>query len=133
MNTKGIGHGRAVTIPVATINRVVEELLEKGHIARPYLGVAMHAVEVPDNLRSKLPAHTRAGLLVLHVESGGPAEKAGVSLGDLVFEASGKTLEHLDAVQDLLRAAKVGEVVEVRVVRGGEVKLVSLTLGDRAR
>jgi S1-C subfamily serine protease len=133
MNTKGIGHGRAVTIPVATVNRVVEELLEKGHIARPYLGVAMHAVEVPDNLRSKLPSHTRAGLLVLHVESGGPAEKAGVLLGDFVFEASGKTLEHLDAVQDLLGAAKVGEVVEVRVVRGGEVKLVSLTLGDRAR
>jgi S1-C subfamily serine protease len=133
MNTKGIGHGRAVTIPVATVNRVVDELLEKGHIARPYLGVAMHAVEVPGNLRSKLPSHTRAGLLVLHVESGGPAEKAGVLLGDFVFEASGKTLEHLDEVQDLLGAAKVGEVVEVRVVRGGEVKLVSLTLGDRAR
>lgn len=133
MNTKGMGHGRAVTIPVATVNHVVDELLEKGRIARPYLGVAMHAVQVPDNLRSKLPSQTRAGLLVLHVESGGPAEKAGVLLGDVVFEASGKPLEHLDAVQDLLGAAKVGDVVEVRVVRGGEVKLVSLTLGDRAR
>jgi len=56
VNTRGLGHGRAVTVPVATVNRVVEQLLEKGHIARPYLGIAMQPVGVPENMRSKLPA-----------------------------------------------------------------------------
>ena len=133
INTRGFGHGRAVTVPVATVNRVVKELLEKGHIARPYLGIAMQPVEVPENMRSKLPAETRAGLLVMHVENGGPAERAGVLLGDVLFELGGKTVEHVDAIQDSLATAKVGDVLQIRVIRAGEIKPVSVTLGERAR
>jgi S1-C subfamily serine protease len=133
INTRGFGHGRAVTVPVATVNRVVEELLEKGHIARPYLGIAMLPVEVPENRRSKLPAETRAGLLVMHVENGGPAEKAGVLLGDVLFELGGKAVEHVDAIQDSLATAQVGDVLQIRMIRAGEIKSVSITLGERAR
>src|SRR6202162_2088940 len=105
INTPGLAHGRAVTVPVATVNRVVEELLEKGHIARPYLGIAMQPVEVPENMRSKLPAETRVGLLATHVENGGPAGKAGVLLGDVLFEVGGKTVEHVGSSQDSRVAA----------------------------
>ncbi|MGO9469575.1 MAG: S1C family serine protease [Isosphaeraceae bacterium] len=133
INTRGFGHGRAVTVPVATVNRVVEELLEKGHIARPYLGIAIQPVEVPENMRLKLPAETRAGLLVMHAENGGPAEKAGVLLGDVLFELGGKTVEHVYAIQDSLATAKVGDVLRIRVIRAGEIKTVSITLGERAR
>jgi S1-C subfamily serine protease len=131
INTRGLGHGRAVTLPVATVNRVVEELLEKGHIARPYLGIAMQPVEVPENMRSKLPAETRVGLLVINVENSGPAEKAGVLLGDVIFELGGKIVEHVDAIQDSLATAKIGDVLQIRVIRAGEIKPVSITLGER--
>ena len=133
VNTRGLGHGRAVTVPVATVNRVVEELLDKGHIAQPYLGVAMQPVEVPDNMRSKLPAETRVGLLVVHIENGAPAEKAGVMLGDVLFEVSAKTVEHVDTIQASLATAKIGDVLQIRVIRAGEVKPVSITLGERSR
>jgi S1-C subfamily serine protease len=133
VNTRGLGHGRAVTLPVATVNRVVEELLEKGHIARPYLGIAMQPVEVPENMRSKLPAETRVGLLVMHVENGGPAEKAGVLLGDVLFEVGGKTVEHVDAIQDSLATAKIGDVLQIKLIRAGEIKAVSVALGERTR
>ena len=133
INTRGLAHGRAVTVPVATVNRVVEELLNKGHISRPYLGVAMQPVQVPDNMRSKLPAETRIGLLVAHVENGSPAEMAGVLLGDVVFEVEGKTIAHVDAVQDSLATAKIGNVLQVRVIRAGEIKPISITLGERSR
>jgi S1-C subfamily serine protease len=119
-------------VPVATVNRVVEELLKKGRIARPYLGIAMQSVEVPENMRSKLPTETRAGLLVMHVDNSGPAEKAGVLLGDVLFEASGKKVEHVDAIQDLLNAAKIGDVLQVRIIRAGEIKAALITLGERA-
>jgi len=132
INTQGLGQGRAVTVPVATVNRVVEELLKTGRITRPYLGIAMQSVEVPENMRSKLPAETRAGLLVVHVDNGGPAEKAGVFLGDVLFEVAGKTVEHVDAIQDSLAAAKVGDVLRVRIIRAGEIKPMSITLGERA-
>jgi S1-C subfamily serine protease len=133
INTRGLAHGRAVTVPVATVNRVVEELLERGRIARPYLGIAMQPVEVPETMRSKLATETRAGLLVVHVENGGPAEKAGVLLGDVVFEVGGKTVEHVNAIQDSLAKANIGDVLRVRVIRAGEIKPVSITLGERAR
>ncbi len=133
INTRGLAHGRAVTVPVATVNRVVEELLDKGHIAQPYLGVAMQPVEVPDNMRAMLPAETRVGLLVMHVENGAPAEKAGVLLGDVLFEVSGKTVEHVDTMQASLATAKIGDVLQIRVIRAGEVKRVSITLGERSR
>jgi len=133
INTRGLAHGRAVTVPVATVNRVVEELLEKGHIARPYLGIAMQPVEVPENMRSKLPGQTRVGLLVVHVENDGPAAKAGILLGDVLFEVGGETLEHVDALQDSLATAKIGDVLHIRVIRAGEIKPVSIKLGERAR
>ena len=50
MNTRGLAHGRAVTVPVATVNRVVEELSNKGHITRPYLGIAHPARGGPKQL-----------------------------------------------------------------------------------
>jgi len=133
INTRGLAHGRAVTVPAATVNRVVEELLEKGHIARPYLGIAMQPVEIPENMRSKLPTETRAGLLVMHVENGGPGEAAGMLLGDVLFEVSGKIVDHVDAIQDSLTTARAGNVLRVRVIRAGEIKPVSITLGERAR
>ena len=133
INTRGLAHGRAVTVPAATVNRVVEELLEKGYIARPYLGIAMQAVGVPENMRSKLPPQTRVGLLVMNVESGGPAEKAGVLLGDVLFEVGGETVERVDTIQDSLATAKIGDVLQIRVIRAGQIKPLSINLGERAR
>jgi S1-C subfamily serine protease len=92
----------------------------------------MQPVEVPENMRSKLPPQTRVGLLVMHVENGGPAEKAGVLLGDVLFELGGRIVEHVDAIQDSLAKAKIGDVLQVRVIRAGEIKPVSITLGERA-
>ena len=59
INTRGLARGRAITIPVTTVNRVVDELLEKGHIARPYLGLAMQPVAVPESLRAKVSSSTK--------------------------------------------------------------------------
>src|SRR6202045_4344962 len=119
INTRGFVNGGAVTVPVATVNRVVKELLEKGHIARPYLGIAMQPVQVPEKMRSKLPAQTRVGLLVTHVENHSPAEKAGVLLGDVLFEVGGAPVEHVDTIQDSLSTAKIGGVLQIRVIRAG--------------
>ena len=133
VNTRGLSRGRAVTVPVATVNRVVDELLEKGHIARPYLGIAMQPVALPESVRSQLGAEARMGLVIMHVESGGPAEKAGVLLGDVVVSVAGKFVENIDAIQDLIASAKIGETVSVRLHRAGQIKPLSITLGERAR
>ena len=133
VNTRGLSRGRAVTVPVATVDRVVSKLLEKGNIARPYLGIAMQPVALPESVRSQLPADARMGLVIMHVESGGPAEKAGVLLGDVVVEVAGKPVEDTEAIQDLISTAKVGDTVAARLLRAGQIKPVSITLGEKAR
>jgi S1-C subfamily serine protease len=131
LNTNGFGRGRAVTIPVATVNRVVDELLEKGYIARPYLGIAMQPVALPEALRGKLKSPAGGGLMVLHVEPGGPAEKAGIVLGDVIVELQGKPALDPEHIQDLLASAKVNDKVVTTVIRGGAPLELSITLGER--
>ena len=131
INTRGLARGRGVTIPVATVNRVVDELLEKGHIARPYLGLAMQQVTVPESLRAHLASSANVALLVVHVEPQGPAGNAGFLIGDVVTEIQGKTIEDTDDVQDLLASAKVGDSLSVTVLRGGAPVKLPVKLEDR--
>jgi S1-C subfamily serine protease len=131
INTRGLARGRAVTIPVVTVNRVVDELLEKGHIARPYLGLAMQPVAVPESLRANTPFAPGSGLLVVHVETGGPAEKAGVLIGDLLVGFQGKPVEDTADIQDSLSSSKVGDTVAVSLLRGGTPSTLSIQLEDR--
>ena len=131
VNTNGLGRGRAVAIPVSTVNRTVDELLQKGHIARPYLGIAMQPVSLPEALRSKLKAAASGGLMVLHVEPDGPAEKAGIVLGDVIVELQGKPALDTDNIRDLLASAKIGDTIKATVARGGSPVEVSLKLEER--
>jgi S1-C subfamily serine protease len=133
VNTRGLSRGRAVTVPVATVNRVVDELLEKGHIARPYLGIAMQPIVLPEGVRGQLGAAARMGLVIMHVESGGPAEKGGVLLGDVVVSVAGKFVENIDAIQDVIATAKIGDTVPVQLHRAGQIRPLSITLGERAK
>lgn len=133
INTNGLSRGRAVTIPVVTVNRVVDELLEKGHIARPYLGLAMQPVAIPEALRVKSKSEATTGLLVVHVEPEGPADKAGIMLGDVLIEFHGKPLVELDTIQGALVSAKVGEKITATAIRAGAPAQLFITLGERPR
>ena len=130
MNTAGL-HRSGITVPAATIARVAAELLEKGHVERPYLGLAMQAVPLPESLRAKLNLKASDGLLVAHVEPGSPAEKGGVFLGDVLIEIAGKMVADTDAVQEVLRSQKPGTSVAVSLVRGGALVTVTLSLATR--
>jgi S1-C subfamily serine protease len=131
LNTNGFGRGRAVTIPVSTVNRTVDELLEKGHIARPYLGIAMQSVAVPEALRSKLKSAAAGGLMVLHVEPGGPADTAGILLGDVIVELQGQPALDTEHIQDVLASAKVNQRIGTTLIRGGAALELSINLGER--
>jgi len=131
INSRGLGRGRPVAIPVSNVNRVVDELLQHGHIARPYLGLAMQPVAIPESLRGKVASAGTSALLVVHVEPAGPAEKAGALLGDLVTELQGKPVEDTEQIQELLHTAKVGDRVKVTMLRAGSPVQLEAVLGDR--
>jgi serine protease DegQ len=130
INTAGL-HRSGITIPAATVTRVAAQLLEKGRVERPYLGLAMQAVAVPESLRSKLNLTSTDALLVVHVEPGAPAEKAGALLGDILIELEGKPVADTDAVQEALGAGAVGRNIQASFIRGGSLTKLPIKLEPR--
>jgi S1-C subfamily serine protease len=117
MNTRALSRRTAVTIPVATLDRVVNQLITTGRVPRGYLGVAMQPVS--------------GGVIVLSVERNGPANKAGVIVGDIIKAIGDIEVEDTDDVQRALGPDTVGRQISVQIVRGGEKRDVSLTVGER--
>jgi S1-C subfamily serine protease len=130
INTTGL-HRSGITIPASTVTRVTGELLEKGRVERPYLGLAMQSVTLPESLRTKLNLISGEGLLVVHVEIGSPAEKAGVLLGDALVDLEGKAIADTDDVQEVLRSKQIGREVEAVFIRGGAPFKAKLRLEAR--
>jgi S1-C subfamily serine protease len=131
INTTGLRRGTCITIPPVTLHRVVDELLAKGRIARPYLGLAMQPVVVPESLRSKLNLTSEPGLLVVHVDPNGPAEQAGLVVGDIVVGFGGSTLKELWDFRLQLSTRHIGEKVDVSIIRGGARSSVIVSIGER--
>ena len=131
INTSGLSRGGALAIPASTVNRVADQLVATGRIARGYLGIGMQPVTVPDALKSKLGLPTSGGLVVVSVQSGGPAEKAGALIGDILVALDGKPMADTDDVQAMLDPERVGKSIAATVIRGGEVATLTVTVGER--
>jgi len=113
-----------LAIPVSTINRVLDEILTHGRIMRGYLGVGLRPVSVSDHQTS---------LIVLSVEPEGPAGKAGILVGDILVSLNGVAVADTDDVQTALETSGAGRTVETSLLRGGEPKRLTITVGERPR
>lgn len=129
LNTSALLRGVSVTVPVTTLRKIVETLLTKGKISRGYLGVGAQPARLPEALAKQLNQET--GLLVVSVEPGGPAEKAGLFMGDTLIALAGQPIRHLDDLLAALSSDRIGATVPARVVRGGEVRGLNVVVGER--
>lgn len=130
INTAGL-HRSGITVPAESVARVSSELLEKGRIERPYLGVGMQVVPVQESLKTKLNLTASEGLLVVHLEPQGPAEKAGLLVGDMLIELNGAPVSDTEEVQTALRSLKVGSQVDAGLIRAGALAKVKIALEAR--
>jgi S1-C subfamily serine protease len=131
INTTGLARGAGLTVPAQTVDRVVDQLLASGRVARPYLGVGMHPVLLPAKLREQFNLPNASGLMMLSVEADAPADKAGMTIGDVLLALGDNPVADTDDVQTILRREQVGSVIKARYLRGGEVKDALITLGER--
>jgi S1-C subfamily serine protease len=124
INTSGLSRVMPVAIPVSTVNRVVQDLLERGHVSRGYLGLGMQPVRLPDG---------RTGVIVIDVQPDGPAGKAGVLIGDVLLALDGKPISDTDDVHAHLGPASAGQRLKAAIVRGGENTTIEITVGERPK
>lgn len=131
LNTSGLLRGKSITIPSATALKIAEEIASTGHVARPYVGLVMQPVQIPESLQKKAGVNTGAGLLVMHVESAGPADAAGVLLGDVLLDMDGRAFADVDDVSEVLGQKGAGQEVQTSLIRGGQRLQLGIRVGNR--
>jgi S1-C subfamily serine protease len=133
MNTSALARAATITVPTATVERIVNEIVEHGGVFRPYLGLAMQAVAMPSELSSKLKTEQDTALMVMQVEPGSPSSESGITLGDLIVGVNSQPVSGIEDVQRVLSKAKRGDSVELGYVRGGQPASLKVKLADRPR
>ena len=131
IDNSGLARGTPLALTGATIDRVLDELLERGHVRRPFIGVAVHPVALGKSLAEKHGLKREQALLVVSVGDDTPASRAGLSLGDVLLDANGKALAHPTDLLDALAAVRHESAVQLTVLRGGRVETVQVTPLDR--
>jgi S1-C subfamily serine protease len=131
INTSLLAAGHGVALPLATVRRVAEALLSQGRIRRGFLGVSTQPVRLPPQLAQGLSLSQETGLLILAAEPDGPADKAGLLIGDILVGFAGAPVRDTDDLLGLLGPERIGAQQQARVVRGGELREVAVTVGER--
>ncbi|MDX1613167.1 MAG: trypsin-like peptidase domain-containing protein [Candidatus Promineifilaceae bacterium] len=129
LNSSALMRGVSLTVPLTTIDGVVDTLLAHGRMRRGYLGVSTQPVRLPGGMREELEQET--GLLVVSVEPDSPADQGGLLLGDTIVGLGGSNVRQHDDLLALLSGDLVGQKTPVQIVRGGTVTTVNVTVGER--
>jgi S1-C subfamily serine protease len=130
VNTSG-PRGAILTIPADTVNKVVGQLLEKGRVARGYLGAGLQPVTLPQSIEKAIGRKQDLGLLVVMVAPGGPAERAGLLIGDVLLAVNGQSVSGTSDLQSALDGEQIGKNTRLRVLRGGNLAEVDVVIGER--
>lgn len=128
----GSNAGIGFAVPVDTVNRVVPQLLRHGRVIRPGLGI--HVAD-----RGTAERFGVRGVLIIRVQKGSAAEGAGLRgtgrnregrlvLGDVIVGVGEHSISSIDDLLDALDAHKVGDVVEMRLMRDGSEMSISIKL-----
>lgn len=122
--------GLGVIIPASIAWKTAATLLEHGRLKRGYLGLAGQPVQLPDRQRSA--SGRQQALLVVGVTAGSPADAAGILVGDVMLEFDGSPVESPEDLLELLLGDRVGRRVPLRVLRGGDIRELTVTVGERS-
>jgi S1-C subfamily serine protease len=126
----GVGLGLAVPINEST-RRIVAALMRNGRVRRAYIGIAVGPRPLPPHARARLGR--AAGVEVVEVAQGGPAQRAGLRAEDLIVELGGRQIERVDDVQQVMTEDVIGRRLPVEVLRGDrwlELELVPIELSE---
>ena len=122
ISAEGIGFA----LPIQNVMEIVNTILREGNLTRPGIGIIIRPINEQLAAMYDMPT----GCRVESVTVGGPAEKAGLLVGDVIMEADGKAVQENDDVVNYIRSLQVGDVVTFTVYRDGETLTIPVTVGD---
>ena len=113
-------------IPMNSIRQIVESIIEKGYVSKPYLGVSVSDVSEGYQIYG-LPA----GAAIQAVAEDSPAEKAGLQIGDIITKAGDTQISSSDELVRLIGSAEIGDSLALTIYRRGQTMTVTVVIGEQ--
>ena len=113
-------------IPINSVRSIVDSIIEKGYVAKPYIGVM-----VSDVSDEAISYGTPAGAAVVSVTEGGPAEKAGLQANDIITAVDGKEISGKSGLSSIVADCAAGDKLTLSVYRQGQTLTVTVTVGEQ--
>ncbi|WP_051531162.1 S1C family serine protease [Clostridiisalibacter paucivorans] len=110
--------GIGFAIPINYAKPVIKELVEKGYVSRPYLGIIGQNIDAKSSQLFEIPI----GVIVVDVMKNGAADLSGIKKGDVIISADGQSITSMEQLSNIIRNHEVGEKIEIKVVRNGKEK-----------
>jgi len=131
MNTSGLAHGMALTVPAGLVWQIADSLAQHGRVKRGYLGVRSQPVELSDEVQQALGRQQELGLLMVGVEKNSPASAGGLMVGDILVSLAGSPISDPDELVSRLSGSIVGSPTQVEILRGGQRMTLTVVIGER--
>jgi putative serine protease PepD len=122
--------GIGFAIPIDFAVDIAEQLIENGEANHPYLGVSTDTVDANVASRTGLPVDN--GAIVRFVQPGAPADRAGIQRNDIIVRIGDRQITGVPDVFAGVREHRIGETIEVEVVRNDRRRILEVTLGSDA-
>jgi S1-C subfamily serine protease len=124
--------GLGFAIPIETAQRVAQQLLTKGKVDHPYLGIQM--VDLTPSIRKQINEESGGalrinqdqGVLVVRVMDGSPAAQAGLQQGDVIQKIDNKVVTTAADVQAMVEASEIGSTLRLEINRNGKIQVMAL-------
>ncbi|RMH07546.1 MAG: PDZ domain-containing protein, partial [Nitrospirae bacterium] len=127
----GGSEGIGFAIPVWLAKYITESLIQSGKVVRGWMGIAIQELTPALAQSFHLPEHQRGGVLISEVHEDGPSAKGGLKRGDVIVEYNGIKLKDVNHLRHLVARTQVGKTVQVKILRDGKEKILSITVGER--
>ncbi len=123
--------GIGFAIPINMASKIYRDIINTGTVHRGWMGVYIQA------LTPELAGHFRLenskGVLLSAVVAGGPADRAGIKVGDVVIQFNGQPVDSPNDLQRLVAQADENQTVTLRIIRNGSKKRIKIRMGDQAK
>jgi serine protease Do len=124
----GGSHGMGFAIPVNTVKRIANEIIKYGSVRGVWIGLSVQ--DITPFIASQLDIKDPVGVIVVRLEDGSPADRAGVRVGDIIRKVQGKAVSNSSDAQRGLYGARVGDVVTLFIERQGASRDVRIKLEE---
>jgi len=127
-NSGTVAEGLGFAIPINTAQAVASQIIQYGHITRPFIGITYQSITPEISMAYHLPVQW--GVYITNVADNSPASKAGLMVGDIITGIDTVTLDENHSYLNILYTYKPGDAVKLAVTRNDENLQIIVTLGE---